>query len=110
MRHVLLITGASRGIGAATARLAAARGYAVAVNYRRSAAAADALVAEIVAAGGTAIAIRADVAVESEVVRMFEAVDAALGPLTALVNNAGILERQARVEELDSARLARIFA
>ena len=85
---VVLITGASRGIGAATARLAAARGYAVCVNYKSNAAAAAAVVAEITGAGGRATSIQADVAVESDVVRLFETCDRELGLLTALVNNA----------------------
>ena len=110
MKKVILITGASRGIGAATARLAAARGYAVCVNYRNNRAAADAVVADIEAKGGEAIAVAADVAVEAEVVRLFQTVDQKLGRLTALVNNAGILETQMRVEDMDAARLARIFA
>jgi NAD(P)-dependent dehydrogenase (short-subunit alcohol dehydrogenase family) len=107
---VLIVTGGSRGIGAATARLAAGRGYAVCVNYRKNQAAADALVAEIAAAGGNALAVGADVASEADVVRLFETVDARLGPLTALVNNAGILEKQTRVEDIDAARIDRVFA
>lgn len=106
----MLITGGSRGIGAATARYAAARGYAVAINYVRNSTAANELVASIRANGGEAVAVQADVAVEAEVVRMFEELDRTLGTLTALVNNAGILERQARVDEMDAARLTRIFA
>jgi NAD(P)-dependent dehydrogenase (short-subunit alcohol dehydrogenase family) len=107
---VLIVTGGGRGIGAATARLAAERGYAVCVNYRKHQAAADALVSEITAAGGTALAVGADVASEPDVVRLFETVDARLGQLTALVNNAGTLEKQTRVEELDAARIDRVFA
>jgi NAD(P)-dependent dehydrogenase (short-subunit alcohol dehydrogenase family) len=107
---VLIVTGGSRGIGAATARLAAERGYAVCVNYRKNQAAADALVSEITTAGGTALAVGADVASEPDVVRLFESVDARLGPLTALVNNAGILEKQTRVEDIDAARIDRVFA
>ncbi len=110
MKKVILITGASRGIGAATARLAAARGYAVCVNYLKNRVAADAVVAEIEAAGGQAIAVAADVAVETEVVGLFEIVDRRLGKLTALVNNVGILEKQMRVDQMDAARLDRIFA
>ena len=110
MTKVLIVTGGSRGIGAATARLAAERGYAVCVNYRKSQAAADALVSEITAAGGNALAVGADVASEPDVVRLFETVDARLGPLTALVNNAGILEKQTRVEDIDAARIDRVFA
>jgi len=108
--NVLLVTGGSRGIGAATARLAAERGYAVCVNYRRDSAAADAVVAAIRGTGGTAIALPADVSVEADVVRLFASVDAQLGRLTALVNNAGILERQTRVEDIAAARIDRIFA
>jgi NAD(P)-dependent dehydrogenase (short-subunit alcohol dehydrogenase family) len=110
MNRVLLITGASRGIGAATARLAGERGYAIAVNYRENRAAAETVVAAIEAAGSRAVAIAADVAVEADVVRLFATVDAELGPLSALVNNAGILERQMRVEAMDAARLSRMFA
>lgn len=109
-RKVMLVTGGSRGIGAATARMGALRGYAVAVNYVHNRAAADEIVSAIRAAGGEALAVQADVAVEGEVVRMFEEVDRVLGPLQALVNNAGILERQARVDEMDAARLTRILA
>jgi NAD(P)-dependent dehydrogenase (short-subunit alcohol dehydrogenase family) len=109
LTKTLLITGASRGIGAATARLAAQRGYAVCVNYLRNRDAASTIVDEITAAGGRAIAVAADVAVEADVVRLFLTVDKELGPLTALVNNAGILERQMRVEDVDAARLNRIF-
>jgi NAD(P)-dependent dehydrogenase (short-subunit alcohol dehydrogenase family) len=108
--RVLLVTGGSRGIGAAVARLAAARGYAVCVNYRSRQDAADAVVAAIVAAGGRAIAMPGDVSVEAEVVRLFEACDRALGPLIALVNNAGILETQMRVESMDAGRITRILA
>ena len=110
MNKVLLITGASRGIGAATARLAAGRGYAVCVNYRRNRAAADVVVQDIHAAGAGAVAVAADVAVEADVVRLFETCDAKLGAPVALVNNVGILETQMRVDAMDAARLARIFA
>jgi NAD(P)-dependent dehydrogenase (short-subunit alcohol dehydrogenase family) len=109
-RKVAIVTGGSRGIGAATARLAAARGYAVCVNYRTRRDAADDVVEAIRAAGGTAMAVRADVAVEAEVVALFEACAAALGPPDALVNNAGVLETQMRVEAMDAARIGRIFA
>jgi NAD(P)-dependent dehydrogenase (short-subunit alcohol dehydrogenase family) len=109
MPGIVLITGGSRGIGAATAALAAARGYAVCVNYRSNAAAADAVVAAIAKAGGSAIALQGDVSVESDVVRLFETCDARLGRLTALVNNAAILETQIRVESVDAARLQRIL-
>jgi NAD(P)-dependent dehydrogenase (short-subunit alcohol dehydrogenase family) len=108
--RVVIVTGASRGIGAATARLAAERGYAVCVNYVKNRPAADAVVADIVGAGGRAIAVAADVASEPDVVRLFDTVAADLGPIGALVNNAGILDRQMRVEQMDAARLNRIFA
>ena len=110
MHKILIITGGSRGIGAATARLAAAEGYAVCLSYLRNRPAADAVVQEIAKAGGKAIAVAADVAVEADVVRLFETVDAQLGRVTALVNNAGILERHMRVEEMDAGRLARVLA
>ncbi|ANE43147.1 SDR family oxidoreductase [Deinococcus puniceus] len=109
MDQVVLVTGGSRGIGAATALLAARQGYAVAVNYRQDAAAAQAVVTAIEASGGRAIAIQADVSSEVDVERMFREVARQLGTLTALVNNAGILEQQTRVEHLDAARLRRIF-
>jgi NAD(P)-dependent dehydrogenase (short-subunit alcohol dehydrogenase family) len=107
--QVIIVTGGSRGIGAATARLAGQRGYAVCINYRQNQQAAGAVVRAIEATGGHAIAVAADVAVESEVVRLYETVDKRLGPVTALVNNAGILEQQMRVEDMDAARLNRIF-
>lgn len=110
MEKVLIVTGGSRGIGAATARLAAARGYAVCINYLRNEAAASAVVREISDGGGKAIAVAGDVGEEADVIRLFERVDAALGLVTALVNNAGILETQTRVEHMDSARLHRVLA
>jgi NAD(P)-dependent dehydrogenase (short-subunit alcohol dehydrogenase family) len=106
---VLIVTGGSRGIGAATARLAAQRGYAVCVNYRQNRAAADRVVADLRQLGGRAISVQADVAHESDVTRLFETVDAELGRVTALANNAGILERQTRVEHIDAARIDRLF-
>jgi len=106
----LIVTGASRGIGAETAKLAGARGDAVCVNYCRQRPAADAVVHEITRVGGRAIAVQADVASEADVVRLFNTVDRELGPVGGLVNNAGILEAQARVEQIDAARLGRIFA
>lgn len=104
----MVITGASRGIGAATARLAAERGFIVCVNYVRDAEAAAKVVDDIATAGGTARAVQADVAVEDDVVRLFREADS-LGSLTALVNNAGILDRQARVDQMDAARITRIL-
>jgi NAD(P)-dependent dehydrogenase (short-subunit alcohol dehydrogenase family) len=107
---VLIVTGGGRGIGAAIARLAAEDGYAVCLSYLSNQAAADEVVASIAAKGGVALAVQADVAVEQDVVRLFGQVDASLGRVTALVNNAGILERQGRVEDMDAARIGRIFA
>ncbi len=110
MDEVLIVTGGGRGIGAATARLAAQRGFAVCVNYRSDSASAEAVVASIIASGGRAVAVRADVACEADVVRLFETCDAELGQLTALVNNAGVLETQMRVDAMDRGRLERVFA
>ena len=110
MRKVMLITGASRGIGAATALLAAERGYAVAINYHRQREAADGLVRRIRDAGGQAETFAADVACEEEVVKLFRELDRAFGRLDVLVNNAGMLERQMRLEDMDAARLQRVFA
>jgi NAD(P)-dependent dehydrogenase (short-subunit alcohol dehydrogenase family) len=106
----LIVTGGGRGIGAETAKLAAARGYDVCVNYVRHQAAADSVVAEIVRGGGRAIAVRADVAIEADVLQLFERCDRELGPLGGLVNNAGVLETQARVDAMDAARIGRVFA
>jgi NAD(P)-dependent dehydrogenase (short-subunit alcohol dehydrogenase family) len=110
MTKTILITGGSRGIGAACALLAAARGYRVCINYRADAGAAARVVHAIEAAGGTACALQADIAEESEVMRMFAELDARCGPLDGLVNNAGILARQSRVEDMDAARINRLFA
>jgi NAD(P)-dependent dehydrogenase (short-subunit alcohol dehydrogenase family) len=110
MNKTILITGASRGIGAACAHLAAARGYQVCINYRAGLDAAAAIVRAIEDAGGAAFAVQADVAREADVVRMFAEVDARCGRLDALVNNAGILAPQMRVEQMDAARIERIFA
>lgn len=107
--RVLVVTGGGRGIGAATARLAAARGYAICVNYRQNRQAAEAVVRSIEAGGSPAIAVQADVSNEPQVQRLFEAADR-LGPLSALVNNAGILETQMRIDAMSAARLYRIFA
>jgi NAD(P)-dependent dehydrogenase (short-subunit alcohol dehydrogenase family) len=106
----LLITGASRGIGAATALLAAERGYSVCVNYKQNREAAERVVRGIEAKGAAAFTAEGDVSVEADVLRVFDACDRTLGPLGALVNNAGILEAQMRVDAMDAARLHRIFA
>ena len=106
---VLLVTGGSRGIGAATARLAAAQGWAVAVNYSANSLAADEVVRAIRASGGTAMAVQADVADEAQVLRMFEHIDAKFGRLTGLVNNAGVVDRGQPVAEHSVARWRRMF-
>ena len=107
---IALITGASRGIGAATARLAAARGWAVAVNYQQRRDAADAVVQDIVRAGGDAITVAGDVGDEEQVVALFEAVNRHWGrPLSALVNNAGVVDKPCRVEDMSGVRLERMF-
>lgn len=106
----MIITGASRGIGAATAKLAAERGYAVCVNYVKNHDAGREIVDQIKAGGGHAISVAADVASEADVLRMFETVDAELGKVTALVNNAGILEQQNQVENIAADRLQRVLA
>jgi NAD(P)-dependent dehydrogenase (short-subunit alcohol dehydrogenase family) len=107
---VLVVTGGSRGIGAATAKLAAVRGYAVCVNYRQGRDAAEQVVRDIANQGGRAVAMQADISSESAVVELFRRVDADLGRVSALVNNAAIIERQMRLEEMDAARIARVFA
>lgn len=105
----ILITGASRGIGAATALNAAREGYAVIINYHKNADAAKYLVSTIHSNGGKALAIQADVSNEEEIMRLFEEADRAFGYLDVLVNNAGTLERQMRLEEMDSDRMERVF-
>jgi NAD(P)-dependent dehydrogenase (short-subunit alcohol dehydrogenase family) len=110
MKKIVIITGGSRGIGAATARFAAKAGYAVCVNYLRNEDAANSVVRDVVSGGGTAMAVRADVSVEADVIRLFKTVDDSLGPVTALVNNVGIVEQQMRVENIDAERLNRVFA
>jgi NAD(P)-dependent dehydrogenase (short-subunit alcohol dehydrogenase family) len=107
---VLIVTGGGRGIGAATAVMAAGRGFSVAVNYLQDQIAAESVVKTIEDGGGRAVAIQGDVSVEADVVRLFEESDRALGLPTALVNNAGILETQMRVDEMDAGRLQRVFA
>lgn len=109
MKQVLLVTGGSRGIGAATALLAGRKGYAVAVNYTARREAADEVVDRIRAEGGEAIAVQADVAEEDQVLALFATVDAQLGRLTALVNNAGVVDVTARLDEMSTARLRRMF-
>lgn len=105
-----IITGSSRGIGAATAKLLAGKGYRVCVNYRSDEAAARAVTDELISAGATAIAVQADVSLEDDAVRLFTTVDKELGSLTALVNNAGMLLPQMRVAEMDASRINRILA
>lgn len=109
MSKTILITGAGRGIGSETARLAGTRGWAVGVNYAGNAEAASRTVAAVEAAGGRAIAIRGDVAREDDVVAMFDAMEAAFGLLDGLVNNAGIVAPAQKLAEMDLARLERIF-
>ncbi len=109
MNKVLLVTGGGRGIGAATALLAAKQGWAVAVNYTANSLAADEVVRQIRAAGGQAISVKADVADETQVLRMFEHIDAKLGRLSGLVNNAGVVDVSARVDEMSVARFKRMF-
>jgi NAD(P)-dependent dehydrogenase (short-subunit alcohol dehydrogenase family) len=109
MSGVLIVTGGGRGIGAATARLGAARGYAVCVNYLSNAEAAASVVAEIEAAGGRALAVQADVAREEEAIRLFEVVDRELGPVTALVNNAGLAGLISRLDEAESETIRQVI-
>lgn len=107
---IILITGGSRGIGRATAIKAVAQGYAVVVNYKSNEEAAKQVVNEIIAKGGKAMAVPADISKEEEVVSLFKKIDDAFGGLTALVNNAGILEKQSAVEDMSAERLQRVFA
>jgi NAD(P)-dependent dehydrogenase (short-subunit alcohol dehydrogenase family) len=109
MQSVVLVTGASRGIGAATALLAARQGWAVAVNYSRQAQAAEEVVQQILSEGGQAMALQADVSDEDQVLRMFEAIDRQWGPLRGLVNNAGVVDVTARIDEMTVARWRRMF-
>ncbi len=107
---IMLVTGGSRGIGAATALIAASRGWRVALTYQSNAAAADEVVNQIRAAGGTAIAMQADVGVEADVLRVFKAVDEQLGTLSVLINNAGMLEQQSRLDQMELDRWQRVFS
>lgn len=107
--NAVLITGGSRGIGAATARLAAARGWNVCVGYRSGAAAATQVVEDCRGHGVTAVAVQADIASEPDVLRLFRTAEEAIGPLTGLVNNAGIVDLQSRLADLDAARIERIL-
>jgi len=109
MDDVLIVTGGSRGIGAATALIAGRNGYAVCVNYLKNEDAAEKIVNEINSNGGRAIAVCADISLEEEVVDLFQTVDVQLGTVSALVNNAGILETQMRIADMDAARLNRVF-
>lgn len=109
MRKVLLVTGGSRGIGAATSLLAAQKGWAVAVNYTANSQAADDVVAQIQKAGGEAMTVQADVANEEQVLAMFEKVRSTLGPLQGLVNNAGVVDVSARLDQMSMARWRRMF-
>jgi NAD(P)-dependent dehydrogenase (short-subunit alcohol dehydrogenase family) len=109
MGKIMLVTGGGRGIGAATAILAATRGFDVAINYRENKSTAESVVAEIQRSGRRAVAIQGDVASEADVIRVFEAVDKSLGTLTALVNNAGILMKQSPVLEMSAERLNSVF-
>jgi len=109
MNKVLLVTGGSRGIGAATALLAAQNGWSVAVNYTANSLAADEVVRQIRASGGQAMSVQADVADEAQVLRMFAHIDAKLGRLNGLVNNAGVVDVSARVDEMSVARWRRMF-
>ncbi|UWE16854.1 SDR family oxidoreductase [Herbaspirillum huttiense] len=109
-KPVILITGGSRGMGAATARLAAERGYDVAFSYLRDVAAADSVAADIAQRGARLLALQADSADPEQVAQLFAAIDARFGRIDVLVNNAAMLERQSRMEDLDFARMQRIFA
>lgn len=110
MSRIMLVTGGGRGIGAAVAKLAARRGYAVGVNYHANADAAQAVVEEIVQGGGRAVALQADVSQEDQVLRMYDELDRKLGRIDALVNNAGILEQQMRVDQMSAERLLRVLS
>jgi len=110
MTNLMIITGASKGIGAATARIAGEGGWTVCVNYRSDEAGARSIADEITAAGGQAFIVQGDVAREADVLRLFETVEREYGRLDGLVNNAGILEQQTRLDQMSADRLARVFA
>ncbi len=107
---IMLVTGGSRGIGAATAVMAASRGWRVAISYQSNAAAAEAVVQQVRDAGGIAIAVQADVGVEADVLRLFDTVDAQMGRLSVLINNAGMLEQQTRLDQMTLDRWQRVFS
>jgi len=110
MDKVVIVTGGSRGIGAATSKRLAADGYAVCVNYRTRVDAADQVVAEIRGHGGDAVSFRADVSVEDDVIRLFDATEAEFGAVTHLVNNAGVLFTQSRLVDMDVERFNKVMA
>ncbi len=110
MKKIILITGGSRGIGASIAHLAADQGYAVCISYLNNRQAADEVVESIIGKQGEAMAVQADVSIEADIVRLFKTVDSNFGRITALVNNAGMVDKSARVDEMDAARINRIFA
>src|SRR6266852_1076071 len=109
-KRTVVVTGASRGIGAATARLLGAQGYPVAVNFVKNEGAAATVVRDIVSGGGKALAIRADISRESEILKLFEILDGELGPLGGLVNNAAVTGGFARIQDLSQAALADVFS
>lgn len=106
---VVVVTGSSRGIGAATAIVFASNGYSVCINYKTNVKAADKVVTEVQKYGVSCISVKADVSIEQDVIKLFESVDLQLGSITALVNNAGILLPQMRLEEMDAARINNIL-
>ncbi len=110
MKKVMIVTGGGRGIGAAIARLAAHDGYAVCLSYLNNENTANDVVSDINKIGGEALAVQADISVEDDVIRLFKQVDSTLGCVTALVNNAGVLEKQSRVEDMDFNRISRVFS
>jgi NAD(P)-dependent dehydrogenase (short-subunit alcohol dehydrogenase family) len=109
-RRTLVVTGGSRGIGAAVARLAGTRGFSVAVNFLSKEAAADSVVKEIRASGGSAVAIRGDIGLEADIIRLFQEAEQELGPIYGLVNNAGVTGGFSRVETLEAASLAQVLS